>query len=122
MQRQAQERVSEARSSRPCGRTMKAGSSSSGRLARSAIASWRAMPSYDALILGGGPAGATAGLILARAGWRVAIAEKSVFPRRKVCGEFISATSLPLLFELGVGDEFLRLAGTEVRRVGLFEG
>ena len=80
------------------------------------------MPSYDALILGGGPAGATAGLILARAGWRVAIIEKSLFPRRKVCGEFVSATSLPLLFDLGIGEEFLSLAGPEVRRVGLFEG
>jgi flavin-dependent dehydrogenase len=80
------------------------------------------MPAYDAIILGGGPAGATAGILLARAGWRVAIIEKSVFPRRKVCGEFISATSLPLLFELGIGEEFLKLAGPEVRRVGLFEG
>ena len=73
------------------------------------------------LILGGGPAGATAALILTRAGWRVAIIEKSEFPRRKVCGEFISATTLPLLFELGIGDEFLAGAGPEVRRVGLFE-
>jgi len=80
------------------------------------------MSTHDALILGGGPAGATAGIILAKAGWRVAIVEKAAFPRRKVCGEFISATSLPILFELGVGDEFLSLAGPEVHRVGLFEG
>lgn len=80
------------------------------------------MTSYDALVLGGGPAGATAGLVLARAGWRVAIVEKSAFPRRKVCGEFISATTLPLLAELGIGEEFLSLAGPEVLRVGLFEG
>jgi flavin-dependent dehydrogenase len=78
------------------------------------------MSAYDAIILGGGPSGATAGIILARAGWHVAIVEKSIFPRRKVCGEFVSATSLPLLFELGIGEDFLRLAGPEVRRVGLF--
>ena len=75
---------------------------------------------YDAIILGGGPAGATAALMLARAGWSVAIIEKKIFPRRKVCGEFISATSMPLLQELGVLDAFLRAAGPEVRRVGLF--
>jgi len=52
---------------------------------------------YDALVIGGGPSGATAALLLARAGWNVVLAEKTAYPRPKVCGEFISATSLPLL-------------------------
>src|SRR5207247_1118494 len=43
-------------------------------------------------------------------------------PRRKVCGEFLSATSLPLLDHLGVGEAFRRAAGPDVRRVGLFAG
>jgi len=77
---------------------------------------------YDALVVGAGPAGATAALILARAGWSVAIVEKAAFPRRKVCGEFISATSLPLLHELGIAKDFLAHAGPDVRRVGLFAG
>jgi flavin-dependent dehydrogenase len=75
---------------------------------------------YDAIVIGAGPSGSTAALLLARAGWSVAIVEKSSFPRRKVCGEFISATSMPLLHELGVLNDFLRQAGPEVRRVGLF--
>jgi flavin-dependent dehydrogenase len=75
---------------------------------------------YDAIVIGAGPAGSTAALLLARAGWSIAIVEKSSFPRRKVCGEFISATSMPLLHELGVLDDFLHQAGPEVRRVGLF--
>ena len=75
---------------------------------------------YQAVIIGGGPAGATAALMLARAGWSVAVVEKAGFPRRKVCGEFVSATALPLLRDLGVADSFLRLAGPDVRRVGLF--
>jgi len=77
---------------------------------------------YDALVIGGGPAGATAAILLAQAGWKVAVVEKKPFPRRKVCGEFISATSWPLLRALGVLDTALAQAGPEIRRVGLYAG
>ncbi|MDB5812853.1 MAG: dependent oxidoreductase [Betaproteobacteria bacterium] len=80
------------------------------------------MSEYDALVVGAGPAGATAALMLARAGWSVAVVEKAVFPRRKVCGEFISATSLPLFEELGIANDFLAHAGPPVREVGLYAG
>ena len=75
---------------------------------------------YDALIIGAGPAGATAALSLAKVGWSVGIVEQRPFPRRKVCGEFVSATTFPLLYELGLGAAFVKLAGPEVRRLALF--
>jgi flavin-dependent dehydrogenase len=77
---------------------------------------------YDAIVVGGGPSGATAAALLAQAGWRVAVVEKATFPRRKVCGEFISETTWPLLRQLGVADPLLKIAGPPVRRVGVYAG
>ena len=74
----------------------------------------------DAIVIGGGPAGATMGLLLARANWSVAVVEKSVFPRKKVCGEYMSATNQPLWRELGISDEIIAGAGPEISAVGLF--
>ena len=79
------------------------------------------MNRYDAIVIGAGPAGATAALLLARAGWSVAVVEKSAFPRRKVCGEFISAQALSLLHELGLSEVSER-AGPEVRTGAVYAG
>lgn len=77
---------------------------------------------WDAVIIGGGPAGGTAALLLARAGWSVLLVERKAFPRRKVCGEYLSATNWPLLEELGIAGDFERDAGPPVTHVGLFAG
>jgi len=77
---------------------------------------------YDAIIVGGGPSGATSAVLLAKAGWRVAVVEKASFPRRKVCGEFISETTWPLLRQLGVAGPLLKIAGPRVRRIGIYAG
>ena len=80
------------------------------------------MERYDAVIVGAGPAGATLAGLLAQAGWSVAIVEKAMFPRRKVCGEFLSATNYPLLERLGLREAFDAAAGPEIRRVGFLAG
>ena len=77
---------------------------------------------YDAVVIGAGPAGASVAILLARAGWSVALVEKQRFPRRKVCGECIAASNLPLLDALGVGDAVARTAGAPLRRVALMRG
>lgn len=77
---------------------------------------------YDALIIGGGPAGATSALLLAKAQWSVAVVERAHFPRGKVCGEFVSGTNAKLFEALGISDAVRKLAGPAVRSVGLFAG
>ena len=78
--------------------------------------------SFDAIVIGAGPAGSATAIGLARQGRRVALVEKAAFPRRKVCGEFVSATSAPVLERIGVGPAWRARAGPEVRRLALFEG
>ena len=77
---------------------------------------------YDALIMGAGPAGSVVARFLAQAGWQVALVERAAFPRRKVCGEFISAATLPVLEACGVGEAFSAAAGPMVTRVGIYAG
>ncbi len=48
-------------------------------------------------IIGAGPAGSVAAIMLARRGWDVHLYESRVFPRIKVCGEFISPAATPIL-------------------------
>ena len=50
---------------------------------------------FDAVVIGGGPGGATTAMLLARAGWSVAVIERQRFPRRKVCGEYLSGANWP---------------------------
>ena len=77
---------------------------------------------YDAIIVGAGPAGSSAAILLARAGWSVALIEKQRFPRRKVCGECIAASNLPLLQALGIGRAFAAAAGAELRQTAFLRG
>jgi len=65
----------------------------------------------DLLVIGAGPAGATLATLAAKQGARVALIDRSEFPRDKVCGEFLSAAGCGVLERLGVLDELLRLGG-----------
>lgn len=60
------------------------------------------METYDVVIAGGGPAGASAAIHLATVGARVLVVEQKRFPRAKLCGEFISPECLAHFERLGV--------------------
>ena len=51
----------------------------------------------DVVIVGAGPAGALAGTILARAGLKVRLFDRSRFPRHKLCGDTLNPGALTVL-------------------------
>ena len=58
----------------------------------------------DVLVIGGGPAGSTAAVLLTEKGHRVTLIEKAHHPRFHI-GESLLPANLPLLEKLGVADE-----------------
>jgi 2-polyprenyl-6-methoxyphenol hydroxylase-like FAD-dependent oxidoreductase len=69
------------------------------------------------VIVGGGPAGMMAGYLLARAGVRVAVLEKHADFIRDFRGDTIHPSTLELMHELGLLDEFLKQPHQEVREL-----
>jgi flavin-dependent dehydrogenase len=55
---------------------------------------------FDLIVIGAGPAGASAAITAAGSGTRVLLLERGRLPRNRVCGEFVSAESLDLLARL----------------------
>src|SRR3984885_3207408 len=56
----------------------------------------------DAVIVGAGPGGSSAAYWLATAGLSVALVEKSVFPREKVCGDGLTPRGTRALVDMGI--------------------
>jgi 2-polyprenyl-6-methoxyphenol hydroxylase-like FAD-dependent oxidoreductase len=77
------------------------------------------MEQIRCLIAGGGPAGMMLGFLLARAGIPVAILEKHKDFLRDFRGDTIHPSTLELMYELGILDEFLRQPHQEVTQVGV---
>lgn len=67
---------------------------------------------YDAIVLGGGPTGATAAFELSRRGLSVLLLEKSEFPRFRIGESFLPETYLQLK-EMGLEQAFLDLPHVE---------
>ena len=56
-----------------------------------------------AVVVGAGPAGSVAALVLARAGVNVRLVDRSRFPRDKLCGDTLNPGALSILDRLGIG-------------------
>jgi flavin-dependent dehydrogenase len=64
---------------------------------------------YDIVIIGGGPAGSSAAMLLSKRGYSTVIIERKSFPREVLCGEFISKEVIEFLNENLLYKEFLEL-------------
>jgi geranylgeranyl reductase family protein len=60
---------------------------------------------WDAIVVGGGPAGSTAAIHLARPGRRVLLLERYTYPRDKACGDLLIPDAQRALARLGLLDE-----------------
>src|SRR4029079_14551658 len=57
---------------------------------------------FHVVVVGSGPAGSTAAVVLARGGARVALVDKASFPREKACGDLIGPRGVQVLDGLGI--------------------
>ncbi|WP_084338236.1 FAD-dependent oxidoreductase [Actinomadura oligospora] len=73
-------------------------------------------------VVGGGPAGAVLGLLLARSGIDVAVLEKHGDFLRDFRGDTIHPSTLDVLDEIGLGDRFERLDHRKVSAMDLVTG
>ncbi|HEX2078404.1 MAG TPA: FAD-dependent monooxygenase [Longimicrobium sp.] len=65
---------------------------------------------WDAVVVGGGPAGSATAALLAADGWRVLLLDRARFPRRKPCAECINPAGVAVLRRLGVLDRVMDAA------------
>jgi 2-polyprenyl-6-methoxyphenol hydroxylase-like FAD-dependent oxidoreductase len=70
-------------------------------------------------IAGGGPAGMMLGFLLARAGVNVVVLEKHADFFRDFRGDTIHPSTLELMYELGLLDEFLKLPHQKIERISV---
>lgn len=71
--------------------------------------------SWDAVVIGAGPAGAATAMELARSGAAVLLVERTPFPRWKVCGSCLGPGTQEVLRSLGVGDLLAALGAPTLR-------
>ena len=76
-------------------------------------------PDPDVIVIGAGPAGSLAAVLLARAGMSVMLVERRRFPRSKVCGGCLNAQALATLGRAGLDARVRALGAAPLDRLQL---
>ena len=74
---------------------------------------------YDVIVIGSGPAGATAAMYLGQAGKKVLVVDKAGFPRDKICGDAQGRKAANIMRELGVEEGYRKLPGHPIYGITL---
>jgi flavin-dependent dehydrogenase len=74
---------------------------------------------FDVAIVGAGPAGSSAAIFLARKGYSVVLLDKSVFPRAKLCGDFLNPVNWEIFERLGIQNALLSVEHEKVQKFRL---
>ncbi|MBK6941703.1 MAG: FAD-dependent monooxygenase [Planctomycetes bacterium] len=72
---------------------------------------------FDVVVIGAGPSGSATALALAARGLRVGVAERSAFPRDKVCGCTLDPRAVAALERLGLASTLAALRPVALRHV-----
>jgi menaquinone-9 beta-reductase len=72
---------------------------------------------YDVIVVGSGPAGATAAAICAESGLRTLIIDRAFFPRDKVCGDCLNPACWEVFDRLGIARKIAALPSSRLRWV-----
>lgn len=75
--------------------------------------------SWDVVVIGAGVAGASAAILLARAGLKTLIVEAKKFPREKVCGGCLNQRAQDSLARIGILDALMKQGAVSLKELRL---
>ena len=77
--------------------------------------------SWDAIVVGAGPAGSMAAFQIAAKGFKTLLIDKAQFPRGKVCGCCLSSAAVDALTQQGLGDIIATPASIQLHSIKVMD-